>query len=32
MASCLVCCRELSVDELVDVALETDFDLNVGLH
>ena len=33
MASCLVCCRELSIDELVDVALETDyaqdFDLNV---
>ena len=36
VASCLVCCRELSTDELVDVALGTvytqDFDLDIDLH
>ena len=36
VASCLVCCNELSIDELVDVALGTnyaqDFDLNIDLH
>ena len=36
VASCLVCCRELSNDELVDVALGTnyaqDFDLNIDQH
>ena len=36
MASCIVCCRELSIDELVGVALGTDyaqdFDLNIDLH
>ena len=36
VASCLVCCRELSIDELVDATLGTnyaqDFDLNIDLH
>ena len=36
VASCLVCCRELSMHELVDVALGTnyaqDFDLDIDLH
>ena len=36
VASCLVCCRGLSTDELVDVALGTnhaqDFDLNIDIH
>ena len=36
MASCLVCCQELSIDELVDVVVGTncvqDFDLNIDLH
>ena len=36
VAFCLVCCRELSTDELVDADLETnyaqDFDLNIDLH
>ena len=36
VASCLVCCRELRIDELMDVALGTndaqDFDLNIHLH
>ena len=36
VASCLVCCRELSIDELVDDALGTnyaqDFDHSIDLH
>ena len=36
MACSLECCRELSVDELVDAALGTnyaqDFDRNIDLH
>jgi hypothetical protein len=36
VASCLVCCRELSNDELVDATVGTnyaqDFDLNIDLH
>ena len=36
VASCLVCCRDLSIDELMDVALGTNyaqyFDLNIDLH
>ena len=36
VASCLVCCRKLNTDKLVDVALGTnhahDFDLNIDLH
>jgi hypothetical protein len=36
VATCLVCCRELSIDELVDVALDTnyaqDFDIYIVLH
>ena len=36
VASCLVCCRKLITDELVDVDLGTkyalDFDLNIDLH
>ena len=36
VASCLICCRELSIDELMDVALQTiyaqDFDPNIELQ
>ncbi len=36
VAFCLVCCRELSTDEMVDAALGTNyaqnFDLNINLH
>ena len=36
VVSCLVCCRELYTDELVDVDLGTnyaqDFDLDIDLH
>ena len=36
VVSCLVCCRELSIDELVDVDFGTnyalDFDLYIDLH
>ena len=36
VASYLICCCELSIDESVDVALRTnyaqDFDLNIDLH
>ena len=36
VASCLMCCRELNIDELVNDALGTNyaqgFDLNIDIH
>ena len=32
VASCLVCHRELSIDELVDVALGTNYEQDFDLH